>query len=125
MRQWLLMQKTIRDIKYPACPYVFHNHGRFIVDFRKAWRSATKRAGLVGTLFHDLHRSAVRHMREAGIPENVAMQIAGHKTRAVFERYNIVSERDIKQAAEKMENRFNESVKSLAKETNAAPRRVQ
>ena len=124
MRQWLLMQKTIRDTKYPACPYVFHNTGRFIVDFRKAWRSATKRAGLLGTLFHDLRRSAVRNMREAGIAENVAMRISGHKTRAVFERYNIVSERDIKQAAEKMQDRFNESIKSLPKEANGAAKRV-
>ncbi len=126
MRQWLLMQKTIRDIKYPEYPCVFHNEGRPIVDFRKAWYSATKRAKLQGIVFHDLRRSAIRNMREAGIPENVAMAISGHKTRSVFERYNIVSDRDIKQAAEKMEHRLNESLKAIRQqEKSATAKRIQ
>lgn len=125
MRQWLLMQKAVRDIKYPEYPYVFHHEGRPIVDFRKAWYSATKRAGLQGIVFHDLRHSAIRNIREAGIPENVAMAISGHKSRSVFERYNIVSDGDIKMAAEKMENRFARSVKKLAKEEKTAARRVQ
>lgn len=121
MLQWLLMQKTIRDTKYPDCPNVFHREGRPIVDFRKAWYSATERAGLQGIVFHDLRRSAIRNMREAGIPENVAMAISGHKTRSVFERYNIVSDRDIKQAADKMEHRFKESLKTIRQQEKAAP----
>ncbi len=125
MRHWLQMQKAVRDTKYPSCPYVFHRGGRLIVDFRKAWKSAARRAELAGKLFHDLRRSAVRNMREAGIPENVAMKISGHRTRSVFERYNIVSDRDLKMAAEKMESRFSESVKALAKEEKSAARRVQ
>ena len=68
---------------------VFHHNGYATVDFRKAWKSAVKKAGVPHRLFHDLRRSAVKNLDEAGISRDVAMAISGHKTQAMYSRYNI------------------------------------
>jgi integrase len=68
-------------------------------DLRKAFRRALEAAQLDGLWFHDLRRSFVTRARKAGISESVVMRMSGHRTRAVFDRYNVVDESDLRIAA--------------------------
>jgi len=113
--------------RYLGCPYIFHREGKPIAGFRKAWVSACIRDGLCEVLrdsegmavvvkdkkgnekvvkvptkiLHDFRRTAIRDMVRSGVSERVAMSISGHKTRNVFDRYNIANEQDLKEAAKK------------------------
>jgi integrase len=98
-----LMLECLRGKK--ANDYVLTRDGSSepIVDFRDDWNALCSAAKLPTLHVHDLRRSAVRNMVRKGIPERICMAISGHKTRAVFDRYNIIDTADIIAASAKLE----------------------
>jgi integrase len=105
LREIFKNQKELRKKNKILTPYVFTNEEGTdrIKYFRKSWNKACEKAKIGKRLFHDFRRTAVRNMVRAGVPERVAMMVSGHKTRSVFERYNIVSDSDLRLAAQSQE----------------------
>jgi integrase len=95
-------------------PYVFHRNGRPIRTIYKSWRAACTRAAVVkwgeletvvrprllGRTPHDFRRTAARNLIRVGVPQHVVMKLCGWKTDAMFRRYAIVDERDLRDAVE-------------------------
>jgi integrase len=113
MEAWLEKQLAIRNAQCPECEYVLfwhqadvnglvrHKVGDKLDTFRTVWKRAVKQAGVPQLIPHDLRRSAVTNMTQVlSIPE--IMNIIGHKTMAMFIRYNIVSRKGITEAGKKM-----------------------
>ena len=61
-----------------------------------------RKAGVPGRLFHDLRRTAVRNLERAGVPRSWGMRLTGHRTEAVFRRYAIVAEQDLRDGVERL-----------------------
>jgi integrase len=97
-------RKAARRVKVGETPVmaslIFHHNGHAIVDIRKAWKTACKKAGVPNRLFHDLRRSAVKNMDDAGVSRDAAMAISGHKTQSMYSRYNVSDDKRKRKALE-------------------------
>jgi integrase len=91
------------------CPLIFHRTskgqpGQPIKGFDKAWHNALEAAKLPpGRLFHDLRRSAVRSLIRAGVDQQTAMRVSGHKTPSMFARYRIIEAEETAAALSKVD----------------------
>ena len=92
----------LREAAWPDEPAVFVYDGHRMATVGDAWDKACIRAGFPGLMFHDLRRSANKFMRDRGLSQSVRMQIMGHLTPSMDQRYGIVDRADIDQAREKL-----------------------
>ena len=99
----------------PDSPLVFHRDGIPVRRWRTAWRTACQAAGVPTRFLHDCRRTAARNLIRASVPERVAMLLTGHKTRAIFDRYNIINEQELLEAGDQL-------VAYLAQHAQATPR---
>ena len=97
----IIMRRLVKRL--PDCPFVFHRNGNPIKSFRRAFKSAIRNVGPEGIVPRDMRRSGVRNLRHAGNDEHDCMEISGHKTRAIFDRYDIIDEDDQRRALERQE----------------------
>src|SRR6185312_12424883 len=101
---WLDMARTERDQKFPGCPWVIQVRGKRIYSLRTAWLAALRRMNTTeDLLIHDLRRTALSNMEDAGIPRSVAMSISGHKTESAYKRYLIGNQKRVIEAGHTME----------------------
>ena len=98
--QRVLARRT--RFRQPRDPRVFRRDGIPVRKWRTALRDACRTANVPHRLLHDRRRTAARNLIRAGVPERIAMQLTGHKTRAVFDRYNIVNEQELLTAGQRM-----------------------
>src|SRR5262245_14083826 len=102
-RSWTTSGANMRRSRRPGqSPFVFQRRGKRIKDFRAAWAVACKAAGFPGRIPQDLRRSAVRNMDRLGLSRSVAMRLTGHKTEAVYRRYAITSEGDLREGVDRL-----------------------
>jgi len=84
-------------------PARVHRSGRPIKSVRVAFRTACSGLDVRVVCSTVSAETAVRNLVRAGIPERVATQMTGRKTRSVFERYNIVSAGDLRKAVKRLD----------------------
>jgi len=91
--------------------HVFLYKGEPLRDFRTAFRTAMKEAGVSGFRFHDLRHCAATNLRRAGVDTTTAMQIVGHTSPQMWKRYNHIQEADLTQAANKLGKYLHENTR--------------
>ena len=107
--------------------HVFLYRGKPLKTLGKSLKNACEKAGILygrfvkgGFVYHDLRHSFNTHMRKAGVAESVIMEITGHSTREMFDRYNTVDDDDTRKAVDQLQGFF-ESVDQNVDQTENLP----
>jgi integrase len=94
-----LFQRIPRVI---GCPNVFTYKGKPIESVKTAFQDAKRKAKIGDFRFHDLRHCAITNLRKAGVSDSVIMSISGHKTHAVFRKYDRVDRQDRQTAVQRV-----------------------
>jgi len=119
------IQKTNQD------NHVFQYKGsRIKGDIRASLKKACEKAGITygrfvkgGFIFHDLRHTFNTNMRKAGVAESVIMEITGHSTREMFDRYNTVDSDDTRKAINQLEGYFSNVYQMFTKKEKRAKKK--
>ena len=111
--------------------HVFQYKGKPVADIRAGLKRACKKAGIEygrfvkgGFIFHDLRHTFNTNMRKAGVSDSVIMEITGHSTREMFDRYNTIDEEDTRKAVNQL-GEFFESVNQTVNQTDVESKKVK
>lgn len=95
LREWAKVRRLDDDRVFPGTS-----------NFRRAWMTAVRRAGLDDFRFHDLRHSCASYLAMNGATPSELAAILGHKTLAMVKRYAHVSDAHLRGVLESMNKRF-------------------
>ncbi len=108
--------QALAKVRQLTTKHVFTFQGKPVGEIKTAFNTAKQEAGISDLRFHDLRHCAATNLRRAGVSTEVAMAIVGHKSDRCWRRYNAVQERDLLQAASKLQTYHQDNRVSVEEE---------
>ena len=90
--------------------YVFSRHGKPIKNFREAFNSATKRAGIEDFRFHDLRHCFASFLVQAGESILTVSELLGHRSLKMTQRYSHLAPSQKRRAVELLDTKMDTQV---------------
>lgn len=119
-----LLERRRRQLAQGS-PYVFHRDGERRGDFKRAWETAKKRAGVDPALtIHGMRRSFARHQLVAGVPMSVTMRLGGWKREEMLRRYQQIDDPILEQGMAQMVEYLNRAESPNGQSGKGGPRGV-
>jgi integrase len=103
LREVLRHLPVALDSRGVRVPYVFTRNGQRLKSIKRVFTRVRQETGITNAIFHDFRHTATTNLRRAGVDALTAMKITGHKTMAVFKRYNSIDDQDLKAAQHRLD----------------------